>query len=65
MNTDGQLGDGTTTVRRTPVRVAGLTDAVAIAGGRDMAYAIRANGTVMGWGRNDEGQLGDGTSTGG
>ena len=28
-----------------------------------MAYAIRANGTVMGWGRNDEGQLADGTST--
>ena len=39
-NSDGQLGDGTThacDVRRS--RSSGFTDAVAIAGGRDMAYA--------------------------
>ncbi|WP_051277325.1 PKD domain-containing protein [Marmoricola sp. URHB0036] len=63
LNTDGQLGDGTTTLRRSPVQVAGITDAVAIAAGRDMSYAIRANGQLWGWGRNDEGQLGDGTTT--
>ena len=63
LNSDGQLGDGTTTLRRSPVRVQGLTDAVAIAAGRDMTYAIRSNGQLVGWGRNDEGQLGDGTLT--
>jgi PKD repeat protein len=63
LNSDGQLGDGTTTLRRSPVQVAGLTDAVAIAAGRDMTYAIRSNGTLWGWGRNDEGQLGDGSLT--
>ena len=63
LNSDGQLGDGTTTMRRSPVQVAGITDAVGIAAGRDMSYAIRANGQLWGWGRNDEGQLGDGTTT--
>jgi alpha-tubulin suppressor-like RCC1 family protein/chitodextrinase len=63
LNSDGQLGDGTTTLRRSPVQVAGITDAVAIAAGRDMTYAIRSNGTLWGWGRNDEGQLGDGSLT--
>lgn len=63
LNADGQLGDGSTTLRRSPVRVVGLTDAVAIAAGRDMAYAVRAGGTVVAWGNNAYGELGDGTTT--
>lgn len=63
LNSDGQLGDGTTTLRRSPVQVPGITDAVAIAAGRDMSYAIRSNGQLWGWGRNDEGQLADGSLT--
>ena len=63
LNSDGQLGDRTTTLRRSPVQVTGLTDAVAIAAGRDMTYAILESGQLWGWGRNDEGQLGDGTLT--
>ncbi len=63
LNSDGQLGDGTTTLRRSPVQVSGITDAVGIAAGRDMSYAIRSGGQLWAWGRNELGQLGDGTTT--
>jgi len=36
-NYSGQLGDGTTTERRTPVQVSGLIDVIAIAGGASSA----------------------------
>ena len=63
-NSFGQLGNGaTTSAQRTPVTVSPLTDVIAIAGGRDMSYAIRSDGTVWGWGLNTTGQVGDGTTT--
>ncbi|MEO8423629.1 MAG: hypothetical protein ABI595_06905 [Actinomycetota bacterium] len=59
----GQLGDGTTTTpRRTPVPVVGLTNVVAVGSGRDHGLAILADGTARAWGQNDFGQLGDGTN---
>ena len=62
-NFDGQLGDGTTTNRSTPVQVPGLADVVAIAGGFKHTIALRRDGTVWAWGDNEFGQLGDGTTT--
>ena len=59
-NGDGQLGDGTLTPRSFGVRVAGLTDAVAIAAGERHTCAVRAGGAVVCWGADDTGQLGDG-----
>jgi alpha-tubulin suppressor-like RCC1 family protein len=60
-NGDGELGDGTTANRNTPVRVSGLTGVMAIAAGYEHSLAVKSNGTVWAWGYNGYGQLGDGT----
>ena len=59
----GQLGDGTTTEKRTPVQVNGLSGVTAIAAGSAHSLALKNDGTVWAWGSNDYGQLGDGTTT--
>ena len=41
-NADGQLGDGTTSIRTTPVPVAGLSEIVATAAGSDHTAALKA-----------------------
>ncbi len=58
----GQLGDGTTTTRLTPVRVSVLIGVTAIAAGGVHSLAL-SNGRVWVWGINWAGQLGDGTTT--
>ena len=66
-NTHGQLGDGTTIQRLTPVPVvlpSGtelLADIVDLHAGYDFSCALVASGDVYCWGWNDLGQLGDGT----
>ena len=57
----GQLGDGgTIPSSSSPVVVSGLTDVIAVSAGADHSLALRSDGTVVAWGRNDFGQLGDG-----
>src|SRR5439155_680651 len=69
-NLEGQLGDGTTTSSPTPVRVGGVTGAVAIAAGQGGVHtcALLADGSVKCWGAlgagNAVGQLGNGSTTG-
>jgi alpha-tubulin suppressor-like RCC1 family protein len=58
-NSEGQLGDGTTTSRSNPAVVAGQLDVVELALGGAHACARHSDGTVSCWGRDSEGQLGD------
>lgn len=61
-NSSGQLGDGTTSDRKIPLEVLGLSTGVhAIVAGGVHSCASTATGSVLCWGLNDFGQLGDGT----
>ncbi|MBZ5734913.1 hypothetical protein K8Z61_10435 [Nocardioides sp. TRM66260-LWL] len=63
-NSSGQLGDGTTIPRNTPVAVTTLSGKTitAIAAGNRHSLALASDGTVYAWGNNASGQLGDGTT---
>lgn len=61
LNSDGQLGDGTTTNRLTPTQVGTDTDWAVVALGTRSSYAIKQNGTLWAWGSNSKGQLSNGT----
>ena len=62
-NEDGELGDGTTVSRLTPVQtIAAGSGVTAVAAGYYHTCAI-VNGGVQCWGWNTDGQIGDGTTT--
>ncbi len=60
-NSYGQLGDGTTVAKESPVQVGGLSDVVWLDAGDSHVVAVKEDGTVWTWGANSFGQLGDGT----
>jgi RHS repeat-associated protein len=76
-NGHGQLGDGTSSgpetcidflgkpdpCSRIPVAVHELIGVTAVANGGNHGLALLSNGTVMAWGENGVGQLGNGTTT--
>jgi alpha-tubulin suppressor-like RCC1 family protein len=61
-NWSGQLGDGTLTDRLEPVAVTGLASGVTdLAAGASHTCALTDQGSLLCWGHNWSGQLGDGT----
>jgi alpha-tubulin suppressor-like RCC1 family protein len=65
-NGDGQLGNGTTTDRHVPVKVKlpKGTKVTAISAGCEHSLALTSTGSVLAWGYNAFGQLGNGTTGG-
>ena len=64
-DTFGQLGIGVVSSNadsEVPVAVPGLSTVTAVAAGEEHSLALLANGTVLAWGDNHEGQLGTGTT---
>jgi len=62
----GQLGDGTLLDRYQPTAIPELTDVVGLSLVNFMSFhacAVKKSGKVVCWGRNEYGQLGDGTTT--
>ncbi|MDB4878602.1 MAG: regulator of chromosome condensation [Gemmatimonadetes bacterium] len=62
-NTNGQLGDGTTTGRRTPVPVSGGLVFASLTSRGAFTCGLTTAGTAYCWGLNGGGQLGNGTRT--
>jgi alpha-tubulin suppressor-like RCC1 family protein len=70
-NQRGQLGDGTTTNRTSPVKTQGLPvlsgstviNPVTVTAGYFFSVALLEDGNLRAWGENASGQLGDGTIT--
>jgi alpha-tubulin suppressor-like RCC1 family protein len=61
-NARGQLGNGTESrSSAVPAPVSGLSDVRQVAAGREQDLALLDDGTVMSWGGNESGQLGNET----
>ena len=61
-NGGGQLGDGTTMDRSSPVQVGTAKNWAQVACGDSHTIALKTDGTLWAWGNNYNGQLGDGTT---
>ena len=56
LNSDGRLGDGTTTDRHTPVKI--MDNVLAVSAGIAHTMAITSDNVLWGWGHNGSGRIG-------
>jgi alpha-tubulin suppressor-like RCC1 family protein len=63
LNSSGEVGDGTTTPRPSPVQVGSDTDWASAALAVDHTCALRTDRSMWCWGWNGTGAFGDGTNT--
>jgi alpha-tubulin suppressor-like RCC1 family protein len=63
LNSNGQLGDGTTTLQSAPEQIGTATNWNSVATGVAFSIGRKTDGTTWVWGLNSSGQLGDGTTT--
>jgi alpha-tubulin suppressor-like RCC1 family protein len=61
-NSAGQLGNGSTTTTKTPVKVDDISGVIAVSAGSLNSLALDVNGDVFAWGDNAYGQIGVGTT---
>ena len=61
-NSSGQLGDGTTINKYSPVQIGTDTNWKSVATGDLHTVGLKTDGTLWAWGWNWNGQLGDGTT---
>ena len=61
----GQLGNGSTNNNpNSPATVSGINNAISVSGGRMHACALLSTGSIKCWGKAENGQLGNGSTTG-
>ncbi|HZF14407.1 MAG TPA: hypothetical protein VE046_00545 [Steroidobacteraceae bacterium] len=63
---NGELGNGPrgpVVANANPLPVTGITNAIAVAAGNDHTLVLLADGTVVAWGANGSGQIGNGQLT--
>ena len=65
LNSSGQLGDGSTTKRSTPVQISSLANIVGVGAGTSHGIAVANDASVWVWGDNSIGQLGNATYSSG
>ena len=63
LNTNGQLGNNTTTNASSPVSVSNITGIKAISSGSNHNCALTSSGAIQCWGANVNGQLGNNSTT--
>ncbi|MFZ5893973.1 MAG: RCC1 domain-containing protein [Myxococcota bacterium] len=59
LNSNGQLGNGSTTSSSSPVTVSGLSNVIFVTGGAYHSCALLNDGTARCWGYNSQGQVGN------
>ncbi|XOF33145.1 MAG: RCC1 domain-containing protein [Candidatus Electrothrix sp. YB6] len=62
LNKHGEIGDGSTDARHSPVRIGKDSDWAAVAAGSYCSLALKSDGSLWAWGLNYNGQLGDGST---